>query len=171
MASRQQSDNSFPVDSPPPVLRLRLVPWDVACGVAGLVALLVLLITTHWGTSLYGFLKDVCTGDECPPVPFGIDFYIYPVVWGGIGAAIAAAVVGPVVSLLRGWYLFFWPLLAMACIAISVVAGSILTSFAANSGLDIDSVESAAPSWTPDRPACSQGEKSAENSPWLHARW
>jgi hypothetical protein len=115
--------------SPPPVLRLRLVPWDVACALALLAALVVAATATDWGSRLFGFLHDVCTGDDCPPVPYGADFYIYPVVWGGIGAAIAAAVVGPVVSLLKGWYLAFWPLLAIAIVALSSVVGSMLTDF------------------------------------------
>ncbi len=62
-------------------------------------------------------------------MPFGVDFYIYPVVWGGIGAAIAAAMLGPLVSLLKGWYLSFWPLLAIAIVVVSSVAGSALTDF------------------------------------------
>jgi hypothetical protein len=130
MASPQQFDDPSASDhSRPPVLRLRLVPWDVACTIALLATLLVAATGTDWGSRLFAFLKDVCTGDECPPVPYGVDFYIYPVVWGGIGAAIAAAVVGPVVSLLKGWYLFFWPLLAIAIVVFSAVIGSILTTF------------------------------------------
>jgi hypothetical protein len=84
---------------------------------------------TNWHSRLFGFLNEVCTGDDCPPVPYGVDFYIYPVVWGGIGAAIAAALIGPVVSLLKGWYLSFWPLLAIAILVFSSVAGSILTAY------------------------------------------
>jgi hypothetical protein len=114
--------------SPPPVLRLRLVTWDVVCAIALLATLVVAATATDWGSRLFGFLKDVCTGDDCPPVPYGVDFYIYPLVWGGIGAAIAAAVVGPVVSLLKGWYLSFWPLLAIALVVLSSVAGSVLTT-------------------------------------------
>jgi hypothetical protein len=94
-----------------------------------LALLLVAATATDWGSRLFGFLKDVCTGDDCPPVPYGVDFYIYPLVWGGIGAAIAAAVVGPVVSLLKGWYLSFWPLLAIGIVIFSSVAGSMLTGF------------------------------------------
>src|ERR1700761_296714 len=132
MASTQQpvdpSAGSRP-PSPPPVLRLRLVPWDVICAVGGLATLVVVAAATDWHSRLFGFLNDVCTGDDCPPVPYGVDFYIYPVVWGGIGAAIAAAVIGPVVSLLKGWYLSFWPMLAIAILVFSSVAGSILTAF------------------------------------------
>ena len=86
MASPQQSDGPSPGDhahSPPPVLRLRLVPWDVFCSVTLLATLVVVAIATDWYSGFFGFLTDVCTGDECPPVPFGVDFYIYPVVWGG----------------------------------------------------------------------------------------
>jgi hypothetical protein len=134
MASTQRPVGPSPDDhapSPPPVLRLRLVPWDVACAIVLLATLLVAATATDWGSRLFGFLKEVCTGDDCPPVPYGVDFYIYPVVWGGIGAAIAAAVVGPVVSLLKGWYLFFWPLLAIAIVVLSAVVGSILTTYCA----------------------------------------
>ena len=62
-------------------------------------------------------------------MPFGLDFYIHPVVWGGIGAAVAAAIVGPFVSLLKGWYMSFWPVLALGLIMVSSVAGSMLTMF------------------------------------------
>ena len=136
MASAQRFDDPSPPDgahssalSPPPVLRLRLVPWDVSCLVALLALLAAVVFGTDWYSWLFGFLKDVCTGDTCPPVPFGVDFYIYPVVWGGIGAAIAAALVGPFVSLLKGWYLSFWPVLAIAIVVLSSAAGSALTDF------------------------------------------
>jgi hypothetical protein len=129
MAAPRQFDDPSKRDSRPPVLRLRLVPWDVTCAIALLAALLLAATATDWGSRLFGFLKDVCTGDDCPPVPYGVDFYIYPVVWGGIGAAIAAAVVGPVVSLLKGWYLYFWPLLAIAIVLVSSMAGSALTGY------------------------------------------
>ena len=136
MAAPRQSDDPSKRDSPPPVLRLRLVPWDVTCAIALLAALLVVATATDWGSRLFGFLKDVCTGDDCPPVPYGVDFYIYPVVWGGIGAAIAAAVVGPVVSLLKGWYLSFWPLLAIAIVVLSSAAGSELTAYCSHIGTE-----------------------------------
>ena len=71
----------------------------------------------------------MCEGDTCGPVPFGVDYYIHPVVWGGIGAAIAAAVIGPFVSLLKGWYMSFWPVLALAILMVSSVAGFMLTTF------------------------------------------
>jgi hypothetical protein len=132
MTSTQQSDAPSPGDhahSPPPVLRLRLVPWDVFFAVTLLVTLVIVAIATDWYSGLFGFLTDVCTGEECPPVPFGVDFYIYPVVWGGIGAAVAAALLGPMVSLLKGWYLSFWPLLAIAIVVFSSVAGSTLTAY------------------------------------------
>jgi hypothetical protein len=129
MAAPRQFDDPSKRDSRPPVLRLRLVPWDVTCAIALLAALLLAATATDWGSRLFGFLKDVCTGDDCPPVPYGVDFYIFPLVWGGIGAAIAAAVVGPVVSLLKGWYLYFWPLLAIAIVLVSSVMGSALTGY------------------------------------------
>jgi hypothetical protein len=130
-APRQFDDPSAGEHAPsaPPVLRLRLVPWDVTCTLALLATLVVAATATDWGSRLFGFLKDVCTGDDCPPVPYGVDFYIYPLVWGGIGAAIAAAVIGPVVSLLKGWYLSFWLLLAIGIVVLSSLAGSILTAY------------------------------------------
>jgi len=115
----------------PRVLRLRIVPWDVVCTVTLLVLLVVLATATTWPARLFGFLANVCEGDTCGPVPFGVDYYIRPLVWGGIGAAIAAAGIGPVVSLLKGWYMSFWPVLALALLVVSSVAGSILTAFSA----------------------------------------
>jgi hypothetical protein len=116
----------------PPVLRLRLAPWDVICTVAMLAAIAVAAVTTDWVTLLFGFLTDVCTGDNCAPVPYDVDFYIYPVVWGGVGAACAAALIGPFISLLKGWYMSFWPVLAIALVFLSSLAGSALTAFSAH---------------------------------------
>lgn len=126
--------NSAPVsyEDHPPVLRLRLAPWDVICTTAMLAALVVAAITTDWESLLFGFLTDVCTGDTCAPVPYGIDFYIYPVVWGGVGAAFAAALIGPFVSLLKGWYMSFWPVIAIVLVILSSLAGSALTAFSAH---------------------------------------
>ena len=144
MASPHQPDDPGPgddtaappaLDQPdhkaPRVLRLRIAAWDVVCTVALLVLLLVLATATTWPTRLFGFLAHVCEEDTCGAVPFGIDYYIRPVVWGGIGAAIAAAGIGPFVSLLKGWYMSFWPVLALALLVFSSVAGSMLTTFSA----------------------------------------
>ncbi len=50
-------------------------------------------------------------------------------VWGGSGAALTAAVIGPVVSILKGWYMSFWPVLALALVMVSSAAGTMLTLF------------------------------------------
>jgi hypothetical protein len=113
----------------PRIIRLRVVPWDFVCTVALLTLLVVLATATSWPAKLFGFLAYVCTEDTCGPVPYAIDLYIYPVVWGGIGAAIAAAAIGPFVSLLKGWYMSFWPVLALAVVLVSSVAGSMITAF------------------------------------------
>ena len=118
-------------NKPPPTLRLRVSAWDVICTIVLTALLLYLATATTWPIRLFGFLKDVCVGDDCGPVPYGVDMYIYPVVWGGIGAAIAAAGIGPFVSLLKGWYTSFWPVLSLALLMMSSVAGSILTTFSA----------------------------------------
>ncbi|GAB1812780.1 hypothetical protein [Mycobacterium sp. MUNTM1] len=113
----------------PRVIRVRLAPWDVACTVVLLILLAVLATATTWPTRLFGFLANVCEDETCGPVPYGLDLYIHPVVWGGIGAAMAAAVIGPVVSILKGWYMSFWPVLSLALVMVSSVAGSLLTMF------------------------------------------
>lgn len=113
----------------PRVLRVRVAPWDIICTVALLVLLAVLATATTWPTRLFGFLANVCEDETCGPVPYGLDLYIHPVVWGGIGAAMTAAVIGPVVSLLKGWYMSFWPVLALALVMVSSIAGSLLTMF------------------------------------------
>ncbi|OBB95547.1 hypothetical protein [Mycobacterium sp. 852002-40037_SCH5390672] len=126
-------DTHYPLvdydDEAPRVLRVRVAPWDIICTVALLVLLAVLATATTWPTRLFGFLANVCTDETCGPVPYGLDLYIHPVVWGGIGAAMTAAVIGPVVSILKGWYMSFWPVLALALVMASSVAGSMLTMF------------------------------------------
>ncbi len=42
---------------------------------------------------------------------------------GGIGAAIATAVIGPFVSMLKGWYMSFWPIISIAVITVTSIAG------------------------------------------------
>jgi hypothetical protein len=116
---------------PPPTLRLRVAPWDLICTIVLTGLLLYLATATVWPQRLFGFLRDVCTGESCGPVPFGVDMYIYPVTWGGIGGALAAAGIGPFVSLLRGWYMSFWPVLSLALVIVASVAGGILTVFSA----------------------------------------
>jgi hypothetical protein len=125
MASPQQFDDPSPArhdDAPP------RIPWDVTSLLVLMTLLGALAFGTNWYARLFGFLKDVCTGD-CPPAPFGVDFYIYPLVWGGIGAAVTAALVGPLVSLLKGWYLSFWPALAIVLLLFASAAGTALTDF------------------------------------------
>lgn len=113
----------------PRVIRVRLAAWDVVCTVTLLVLLAVLATATTWPSRLFGFLANVCADETCGPVPFGLDLYIHPVVWGGIGEALTAAVIGPVVSLLKGWYMSFWPVLALALVMVSSAAGTMLTLF------------------------------------------
>ena len=126
-------DTHYPLvdydDEAPRVLRVRVAPWDVICTVVLLVLLAVLATATTWPTRLFGYLANVCEDETCGPVPYGLDLYIHPVVWGGIGAAMAAAVIGPVVSLLKGWYMSFWPVLSLALVMVSSIAGSLLTMF------------------------------------------
>jgi len=150
MASPHQTDDPHPgdpTDSPPApdktdesdhpdqqrprIIRLRVAPWDLICTISLLILLIVLATATSWPAKLFGFLADVCTEDTCGQVPFGLDFYIYPVVWGGVGAAITAAGIGPFVSLLKGWYMSFWPVLAMAAIMVSSLTGTMITMFSA----------------------------------------
>lgn len=118
-----------PEDHEPRVIRLRLVTWDVICTVALLTVLFVVAVTTSLPSLLFGFFADVCTEDTCGPVPYGVGYYIFPVAWGGIGAACAAAIIGPFVSLIKGWYMFFWPLLAAVVVMLTSLAGFALTAF------------------------------------------
>ncbi|ORA20698.1 hypothetical protein [Mycobacterium arosiense] len=126
-------DTHYPLvdydDEAPRVLRVRVAPWDIVCTVTLLVLLGVLATATTWPTRLFGFLANVCEDETCGPVPYGLDLYIHPVVWGGLGAALTAAVIGPVVSILKGWYMSFWPVLALVLVMVSSVAGSLLTIF------------------------------------------
>jgi hypothetical protein len=115
----------------PHVIRLKVAPWDLIATLTLVTLLVVLSTATTWPTRLYGFLSEVCRDESCGLVPFQIDLYIYPVVWGGIGAAIAAAGIGPFVSLLKGWYMSFWPVLSLAIIMVSSVIGDALTVFSA----------------------------------------
>jgi hypothetical protein len=114
---------------PPRVLRLRIAPWDVICTLTMLGALVLLATMTNWPARLFGFTSQICDDDTCGPVPFGLDFYIHPLVWGGLGAAIAAAVLGPFVSMLKGWYMSFWPALSLGMLLLSSVVGTVLVAF------------------------------------------
>ena len=128
MASPDQPDDAPSVsndsgDKRPQVLKLRIVPWDVVCTLALLGVLLIVVSMTSWPTRLFAFADDACVTEDCPPVPFGVNFYINPLKWGGIGAATTAAVIGPFVSMLKGWYMSFWPILAVLVLTLASVAG------------------------------------------------
>jgi hypothetical protein len=113
----------------PRVLHLRIARWDVVSTLVLLALLVYLATATNWPIRLFGFLSRVCDDESCGPVPYGLDFYIRPVTWGGIGAAIAVAGIGPFVSLLKGWYMSFWPVLALGLVMVSSAAGFLLTMF------------------------------------------
>jgi len=112
-----------------PTLVVRIRVWDVVCTCALLTMLVLLATVTTWPSRLFGFARDACPDGSCGLVPFGVDQYIFPVMWGGIGAAVAAAALGPIVSLLRGWYMFFWPIMAALILMLSSLAGYALTTF------------------------------------------
>jgi hypothetical protein len=121
--------SDLPPEPKPRVIRLRVAAWDLVATITLLTLLFVLATATTWPSRLFGFLGDVCTEDTCGLVPYGIDLYIYPVVWGGVGAAVAAAAIGPFISLLKGWYMSFWPVLALTILMVTSVAGSMITIF------------------------------------------
>ncbi|MBI2702325.1 hypothetical protein H7J52_22665 [Mycobacterium gordonae] len=113
----------------PRVIRLRLVPWDVVTMFVLLGLLIAAVTLTSWPTRLFSFTDNVCQGEDCPMVPFGVNYYIYPLVWGGIGAAGTAALLGPFVSLVKGWFMSFWPIVAVAVLSLASVVGRALTDF------------------------------------------
>jgi hypothetical protein len=113
----------------PQVLKLRIVPWDVICTLAGLGVLLIVVSMTSWPERLFAFSDSVCTEEDCAPVPYGINYYIFPVMWGGIGAAVSAAVLGPFVSMLKGWFMSFWPVLSVAILTLTSILGYALTGY------------------------------------------
>ncbi|CAM4071815.1 hypothetical protein MB901379_02217 [Mycobacterium basiliense] len=118
----------------PQILKLRIVPWDVALTVIVSAVLLIVVTSTSWAARLFAFTENVCISEDCPLVPFGLNYYIYPVMWGGIGAAVAAAVIGPLISMLRGWYMSFWPIMAIGVITLTSVFGYALTGFSESYG-------------------------------------
>jgi hypothetical protein len=113
----------------PRTIRLRLVPWDVVTMLVLLALLIAALTMTSWPTRLFAFTENICQGDDCPPVPFGVNYYIYPLMWGGFGAAGTAAVLGPIVSLVKGWFMSFWPIVAVGVLSLASVLGRALTDF------------------------------------------
>ncbi|KZS85134.1 MULTISPECIES: hypothetical protein [Mycobacterium] len=113
----------------PRVLKLRIVPWDVISTVVASGLLLYLVTATSWPSRLFAFTDNVCLSEDCPPVPYGANYYIYPLMWGGIGAAIAAAVIGPFVSMVKGWYMSFWPIIAVGVMTVTSVLGYALAGF------------------------------------------
>ena len=118
-------------DGRPPTLRLRVAAWDLIC-----------TIVLTGAAPLPGHGHSVA--DQALRVPQGRvrggklwtgairGRYVHlPRGLGGIGAALAAAGIGPFVSLLKGWYMSFWPVLSLAILMFSSVAGGILTTFSA----------------------------------------
>jgi hypothetical protein len=123
------TDERDPDEWEPRTFYLRLDAWDVVCTCALITVLVVVTTTTSWPARLFGFAADACTDGTCGLVPFGADQYIYPVMWGGIGAAVTAAALGPIVSLVRGWHMYFWPIISAGILMLSSLAGYALTTF------------------------------------------
>lgn len=118
-----------PAELRPQVIRLRIKPWDVILTLALLGVLLLLLSLTSWPSKLFGFTENICVTEDCPTVPYGLNYYIYPFMWGGIGGAVTAAVLGPFVSMVRGWYMSFWPIISVGVLTITSVLCSALAGF------------------------------------------
>lgn len=89
--------------TPPRVLTLRIAPWDVVCTVAILAVFLVMVTMTSWPSRLFAFTDNVCPPDACPLVPF--------------------------VSMLKGWYMSFWPIISIAVITVTSIAGYAIAGF------------------------------------------
>lgn len=129
MAAPDQSRNPDQDGNGPRLIKLRLVPWDVITMFVLLALLIIAVTTTSWPTRLFAFTENVCQGDDCPIAPFGVNYYIYPLVWGGIGAAGTAAVLGPFVSLVKGWFMSFWPIVSVGVLSLASLLGRALTDF------------------------------------------
>lgn len=107
----------------------RLTSWDVVCTVALWAVLVAAAAAGMWLSLFFGFAADTCPTDGCPPVPLSIDEWVYPVTWGGIGVALALAVIGPFVSLWRRWYMLIWPAIGIGIVIASWVAGFAMTAY------------------------------------------
>ncbi|OBI89861.1 hypothetical protein [Mycobacterium asiaticum] len=128
-----QTDVELAEDKPElRIIRLRLVPWDVVTMLVLLALLIAAVTMTSWPTRLFAFTETVCQGEECGLVPFGVDYYIYPLVWGGVGAAVTAALLGPIVSLVKGWFMCFWPIVSVGVLSLTSVVARALTDFSSN---------------------------------------
>lgn len=127
--SQDGSAQDGPTQDETKIIRLRLVPWDVITMFVLLALMIVAVTMTSWPTRLFAFTENVCQGEDCAPVPFGVNYYIYPAVWGGIGAAGTAALLGPFVSLVKGWFMCFWPIVAVGVLSLASVLGRALTDF------------------------------------------
>lgn len=110
--------------------RSRVATWDVVCTAIAWSVLFMAAVAATWVSLFFAFATDSCSGD-CPPVPYGIDNWIYPVTWGGIAVALTMGTFGPLISIWRRWYMFVWPAIALVIVIVSVVAGFAMTEFSA----------------------------------------
>ncbi len=113
-----------------PVRRSAVATWDVICTAVAWSVLVMAALAAGWVSLFFAFATDSCSGD-CPPVPYGIDNWIYPVTWGGIAVALLMGTLGPLISISRRWYMVIWPLVALVIVIVSIVAGFAMTAFSA----------------------------------------
>ncbi|MET9024799.1 hypothetical protein ABZW96_04170 [Nocardia sp. NPDC004168] len=109
----------------PPVGQRPVRTWDVVLAVVLYSVAVVLGAAAAYFTVFFAFASDPCGQDNCRTEYLG---WAFAVSWGGTATAIVGVTAILVLAAIKRWYMWYWPVLAMALIVLSFAGGVALAS-------------------------------------------
>ncbi|MBF6203821.1 MULTISPECIES: hypothetical protein [Nocardia] len=99
--------------------------WDVVLAVSLYCVAAALGLAAAYFTVFFAFATDPCGPDNCRTDYLG---WAFAVSWGGTAFAIVGVTAMLIVAAVKRWYMWYWPMLAMALIVASFCGGLALAS-------------------------------------------
>ncbi|MBF6296189.1 hypothetical protein IU459_01365 [Nocardia amamiensis] len=99
--------------------------WDLVLAIVLYCAAAILGLTAAYFTLFFAFATDPCTPTTCRTEYLA---WAFAVSWGGTGLALAGTFATLIVAVIKRWYLWFWPVLAMLLIIGSFCGGAALAA-------------------------------------------
>ncbi|MEU7630180.1 hypothetical protein AB0C34_09375 [Nocardia sp. NPDC049220] len=110
---------------PQPGRAPRVRAWDLALAVVLYCAAAVLGMAAAYFTLFFAFAADSCTPDNCRSEYLTWGFAVS---WGGTAFALLGSLALIIVAVVKRWYLWMWPVLAMVLIVGSFFGGAALAT-------------------------------------------
>lgn len=96
--------------------------WDVILGWTLFGFACLIGLCAAYATIFFAFAADSCNDQTCNSDYIGLAFVVS---WGGTAVALVGALVMLIVSTVKGWLMWYWPVIATA-----IVVGGFFAGFA-----------------------------------------